>query len=98
MKARIIYLDTSNTECDIFMSDGGVASIHHNGEHIITTYYQDRCDSEDEYIWEKLSEGKVYCKDWEGEDKITDEMLEDAVQWLYMGGNTEIIKVPLIKN
>ncbi len=95
MKAKVIF--TSESEADIFISDGGVATLHHNGEHIITTYYQDRVVAEelnnDESIWEKLSEGKAYIKDWEGRDIIDDEMIEDAVNWLCVGYEVTIIKI-----
>lgn len=94
MKAKVEYTDS--TEADVFMSDGGVATMHHNGEHIITTYYQRRVVAEEmeqegiEDIWEFLSEGKAYCKDWEGEDKVTMEMIKDAVHWLAPAFKTTI--------
>jgi hypothetical protein len=95
MKAKVIF--TSESEADIFISDGGVATLHHNGEHIVTTYYQDRVVAEelndDESIWEKLSEGKVYMKDWEGRDIVDDEMIEDAVNWLCPNFEVTIIKI-----
>jgi hypothetical protein len=76
-------------DTDIFMSDGGVATLHHNGEHMVTTYYQDRITSERyaEDMWDELAEGKTYCKDWEGEDKTTTEMITDAILWL--GGSID---------
>lgn len=84
MKAEVIMI--SETEADIYMSDGGVATLHHNGEGILTTYYQDRCLpeelNEDETIWDRVAEGKAYCKEWGGQHTITDEMIEDAVHWL----------------
>ena len=92
MKAKVIF-DTEN-EADVYMSDGGVASFHHNGEHMITTYYQDRIEYgyNEEDIWEKLAEGKVYCSDWKDKHIVDDEMIEDAVAWLYCGGYTTIKK------
>ena len=91
MKAKVIF--NSIDEVDIFTSDGGVATLHHNGEHIVTTYYQDRASEDDESIWEKLSEGKVYMKDWEGRDIVDDEMIEDAVNWLCPTFEVTIIKI-----
>jgi hypothetical protein len=95
MKAKVIF--NSSDEVDIFTSDGGVATLHHNGEHIVTTYYQDRVVAEeldvDESVWERLSEGKVYMKDWEGRDDIDDEMIEDAVNWLCPTFEVTIIKI-----
>jgi len=87
MKAKVIFEDT--TEADVYMSDGGVATFHHNGEHMLTTYYQDRCIPEElkegEDIWTKLGEGKSYCKDWEEKQTVDDEMIQDAVEWLAVG-------------
>jgi len=80
----IIKKDYGNeTSADVILEDGGVVSFHHNGENICSTYYQDRIEKPfDEIDWDKLAEGKVYMKDWEGEDKITREMIMDALNWL----------------
>lgn len=86
MKAKVIFI--SESEADVLMSDGGVATFHHNGEGILTTYYQSRYIPEmvkledGQTMWDYLGEGKSYCKEWPGQDKITDEMIQDAVNWL----------------
>ena len=86
MKAKIVFY--LKDEADLYMSDGGVATFHHNGEGILTTYYQDRFIPEEtqleegQTIWDVLAEGKVYHKEWVGQHTITDEMIDDAVNWL----------------
>jgi hypothetical protein len=86
MKAKVVY--ESANEADVFMTDGGVATFHHNGEHMLTTYYQDRVVvemlGEDEDLWEKLAEGKAYIKDWPEKQEVDDGMIKDAVSWLCM--------------
>jgi len=81
-------------EVSIHLSDGGLATIHHTGEYFLTTYYQDRIQVEwrekpAKDIFSELSEGKVYCKEWENKDKIDDEMIADGIEWL--GGNTLLV-------
>lgn len=86
MKARVVF--ESKDEAELYMSDGGVATFHHNGEGILTTYYQDRFIPEEtqleegQTMWDVLAEGKVYHKEWLGQHTITDEMINDAVSWL----------------
>lgn len=69
---------------DIITSDGGVASFYHNGDNYATTYYQRRltdCDPNN-YVWDELSNGKIYFKDWEEEDPSDSEVVNDALNWL----------------
>jgi hypothetical protein len=69
-------------EIIIRTEDGGVADIYHNGEHFVTTYYQNR-DNNLEINWEKLAEGKSYSKDWDAEITIVNStMINDAITWL----------------
>jgi len=69
-------------EVDVILEDGGVVCIRHNGEHVLSDYYQTRIDVNAEDIWEQIGEGKMYCKDWEGEDIVTHDMILDALNWL----------------
>ena len=70
-------------EATILTEDGGVASIHHNGSHLITTRYQDRVNHfDDDEMWEILSESKQYLKDWKGKHEVNEEMIHDALAWL----------------
>lgn len=94
MKAKVIFY--SDNEADVFMDDGGVATFHHNEEHMITTYYQNRVIpemlNEEETIWDVLGEGKSYARDWEDKQVVDDEMIEDATNWLCLGCEISIRK------
>lgn len=88
--AHVFILE--DNEVDIIMSDGGHASIHHNGEHMLTTYYQSRLDLSIDNVDDMLtdlSNGKAYHNDWEGEDELSDEMIKDAIDWLVVGNDIE---------
>ena len=76
----------SKTEAIIIVEDGGVATIHNNGFHLLTTYYQDRAEkfTFDETMWDKLAEGKEYLNDWEDKQLIDDNVIQDAIEWLYV--------------
>jgi len=78
--------ELDSNDITIRTDDGGVATIHHNGDHFVTTYYQSR-DSDFEVDWDELAEGKAYHKDWDKgkDDGIDDEMIEDALRWLVVG-------------
>jgi hypothetical protein len=84
----IVYAVKRTDYCDDFTTilciDGGIAEIHHNGENYVTTYFQDRIEGEySEESWLKLADGKQYCKDWVDKDKIDEEMIYDALEWLH---------------
>lgn len=86
----------------IILEDGGVATIHSNGEHLITTYYQSRVEkfTFDDEMWGILDEGKQYVRDWVGQTKVTDALILDALRWLALGVNdfTEVNSHQLISN
>ena len=84
----IVYAVKRTDYCDdhttILCIDGGIAEIHHNGDNYVTTYFQNRIDGEySEESWLKLADGKQYLKDWVGKDKIDEEMIYDALEWLH---------------
>lgn len=98
MKVKVV---NAGDATEIFISDGGNATIWHNGEHMVTQYYQSRlsnfnfatCEN-DEHDWVELSEGKAYMKDWPKYQSLTSEMVQDAINWLVCGAIvTEIIKL-----
>lgn len=90
MENMTAIIRTDQEDLDIYLSDGGVASLHHNGSHMVTTYYQSRIkDINNPNNWEILSEGKVYTKDWEDRQEADDDMILDAIIWL--GGDEETI-------
>ena len=82
MKATVEYT-VGQTECTIRTQDGGIATCHHNGEHMLTEYYQNRTH-EIKPNWCELAEGKMYIKDWEDKQTIDSEIIMDALNWLVM--------------
>lgn len=68
---------------DIITEDGGVAVFYHNQENYVTHYYQrslSECNPAN-YVWDELSEGKVFITDWEGDPKVS-EVIKDMLDWL----------------
>lgn len=83
MKFRINTINAN--EFDVITEDGGIASISFIDDEYQTMYYQSRIkdDSTDVHssVWDDLSEGKAYIKEWEGKP-THDEMIKDALEWL----------------
>jgi hypothetical protein len=81
MKYKV--LEISNTDFDIITEDGGLVSVHYNGDNYISDYYQTRLTEidPDEDLWEQMGEGKIYHKDWNPEAN-KEEMILDALKWL----------------
>lgn len=82
MKYRLINSEVDES-FDIITENGGVVSHHHNGVNWVSTYYQCKLIdfSSEEYVWDKLSEEKVYLTDWEVEPS-KDEMIKYSLEWL----------------
>lgn len=81
MKYKIFY--HRDNSFDIITEDGCVAAFFHNEENFVTQYYQTRlteCNAAN-YLWDELSQGKSYIKDWDG-DPEKDEVIKDALDWL----------------
>ena len=95
LSAKVVIYGNDENEVDIFMSDFGVATMHHNGEHMLTTYYQDRVEENHPELWEKLNEGKSYMTDWIDKQEFDDEMMMDAILWL--GGEEDSVITKVIK-
>jgi len=72
----------------VVTEDGGVATIHHNGDNYVTTYYQSRLTdvNDPQELWQELGEGKTYSKDWIQFDMP--EMIYDILQWLCVEAST----------
>jgi hypothetical protein len=70
-------------EVDVVTEDGGIATIYHNEENMVTMYYQDRLTtiSSKEDIWEQLSYSKAYTKDWDASMELED-IIKNALEWL----------------
>lgn len=83
----------TNYDGFLILGDGGVVEFQHNGDNMVSTYYQSRIPadliSEDgdidfDRLWDELSEGEVYLEDWDDEHTAIDgEMVNDAIGWLY---------------
>lgn len=90
MKYRVIN-KSHDESFYIITEDGGVAYFYHNGKDFSTVYYQNRltdCDPAKGDIYEQLSEGKSYYKDWEGEPTRW-QVIQDALQWLVFPAPTK---------
>ena len=70
-------------EVDVVTEDGGIATIYHNEENMVTMYYQDRITtiSPKEELWEQLSYSKAYMKDWDASMELED-IIKNALEWL----------------
>jgi hypothetical protein len=79
-------LHTDQDEAILIMEDGGIAAFHNNGEHIITTLYQDRAEmfTMNYKMWSQLDDGKVHIKDWNTKQHLDEEVIDDALNWLCM--------------
>jgi gas vesicle protein len=93
IKVLVIFRDSRNDEADIYLQDGGVASIYTNDEGLKTNYYQNRIERKltqesADNLFDILGEGKMYVKDWQQEKKrVDDEVINDAINWLYLATN-----------
>lgn len=84
---KYAVVTTDKTEMMVIVQDGGIATCHHNGSHIITEYYQDRIEKDNvgsEEFWDILGEGKMYIKDWEEKQEWDEEVVQDMLNWLYI--------------
>ena len=81
MKYRVIK--HSPMEVDVVTEDGGIATIYHNDENMVTMYYQDRLTTINpkDDIWEQLSYSKAYLKDWDASMNLED-IIKNALDWL----------------
>ena len=69
-------------DCLIILKNGGIASGHYNGDYFLLEMYQQRLVAPVGKIWEEVEDFTTYCKEFEYEDHLTDEILEYALNWL----------------
>ena len=81
MKYRVIA--QMPMQVDVVTEDGGIATIYHNGDNMVTMYYENRLTTIDpkEDIWEQLSYSKAYMKDWDDSMEMED-IIKNALEWL----------------
>lgn len=74
----------AGTDAIIFLEDGGIVTVHSNGEHLISTKYQNRIEKFDgDEMWEVLGEGKSYTTTWHDKNHVDQEIINNALDWLY---------------
>jgi hypothetical protein len=76
----------------IICEDGGVATLHHNGEHIIAELYQNRVTKNTllSNMFDELSEGKMYIKDYPNDNVVNSVHIKECAEWLYCGGEDNL--------
>jgi hypothetical protein len=81
---RYASRNTSDEDMEIITEDGGVATVHWNGHHFITTYFHRKASkfTFDDTMFEELNGHYVSDKDWFGTDKLRNYMALDAARWL----------------
>lgn len=73
----------AGTDAIIFLEDGGIVAVHSNGDHLLSTMYQNRVETFDrDEMWELLSEGKAYTKTWYDKEYVDREIINHALDWL----------------
>ena len=72
----------TGTEGLVITEDGGVVTMHHNDDHIISTYHGNRIEEVSPLMWEELYDGKQWLHDWKDKQEIDDEVVQDALEWL----------------
>lgn len=89
MKAKFLYIQEGSDEGTLIASDGGVAIIWHNGEHLVGQAYQERLLSEDlkvsfENAFEKMvdSSSNSSMFDFENEDEVLPNHIKELAEWL----------------
>ena len=74
------------SDLDIILEDGSAAYLYEKENGAGLVLYQNRINAPiaayDE-IWEKLSKGKAYYKDFAEIPEILDDMIHDAIEWLW---------------
>jgi hypothetical protein len=81
MKYRVIrYIEN---HFDIVVEDGGIASVHHTGDNMTTTYFRTRLTEVDpsKDLFVQLYREQLHVKDWEL-DVDDDAIIRAALDWL----------------
>jgi hypothetical protein len=83
----------------IVCDDGGVATLHHNGEHIIAELYQNRItkDTDLSNMFDELGEGKMYIQDYPNDDVVHPSHIKDCAKWLYVADFDNLFSFEVVK-
>ncbi len=89
MEAKFLYIKEGEDEGTLIASDGGVAIIWHNGEHLVGQAYRERLLAEDlkvsfENAFEKMvdSSSNSSMFDFENEDEVLPNHIKELAEWL----------------
>lgn len=94
MTDKFIYIQEDSTEGVLIAQDGGVATIWHNGEHLVGQGYKERLQIEDikigfSHAFETMagvsSDSSMF--DFEDEHKVHPTQLQVMAEWLVFGRN-----------
>lgn len=98
-KVKYAVIDSTDNGCLVIVEDGGIATCHNNGEHLITEYYHNRIERENvgaEDFWDILGEGKMSVRDWDDKQQWDEEVVQDMLNWLYISSDIiEFVKCDL---
>ena len=101
MKAKkFLYISEGSSEGTLLASDGGIAIIWHNGEHIIGQCYQERIALEEiettglSYAFDKMcgSSSNSALFDYEEEDEVHPSQLQELADWLMPCNEEEFLE------
>jgi len=89
MKTKFLYIKEGSTEGTLIASDGGIAIIWHNGEHLVGQAYKERLLPDDLKIsyanaFEKMinSSSNSSMFDFENEDDVLPNHIKEMAEWL----------------
>jgi len=89
MKAKFLYIQEGSDEGTLIASDGGVAIIWHNEEHLVGQAYQERLSLENLKVsyanaFEKMvdSSSNSSMFDFENEDEVLPNHIKELAEWL----------------
>ena len=89
MEAKFLYIKEGEDEGTLIASDGGVAIIWHNGEHLVGQAYQERLLPEDLKVsyanaFEKMINNSSNSSmfDFENEDNVLPNHIKEMAEWL----------------
>lgn len=76
----------SEQNTTILCENGGVATLHFNGEHMVAELYQKRITKDTDLLtmFDELSEGKKYIEDYPNDNQVYPNHIKECAEWLYI--------------